>query len=157
MRISPPILPSAAASPSSPKDTAGNRPPARPMGRPNPKSKIQNPRRAAPIQNPKSKIGKVTSADVLEALHQATGMPVVADFYTRLYSPERLSVTDQPIFEALNQLAPTMRLRWNKEAITATTLTQGNGTVRPPAPGWLQFRSAGYYDDRLKEVPNRLL
>jgi hypothetical protein len=33
-----------------------------------------------------------------------------------------------------------MRLRW--------TLADGN---------WLQFRSASYYDDRLKEVPNRLL
>jgi hypothetical protein len=36
------------------------------------------------IQNPKSKIEKLTSADVLEALHRATGMPIIADFYTRL-------------------------------------------------------------------------
>jgi len=33
-----------------------------------------------------------------------------------------------------------MGLRWS--------LADGN---------WLQFRSAGYYNDRLKEVPNRLL
>ena len=32
-----------------------------------------------------------------------------------------------------------MRLRWNKDG------------------SWLQFRSTSYYDDRLKEVPNRLL
>jgi len=32
-----------------------------------------------------------------------------------------------------------MRLRWNKEG------------------GWLRFRSASYFNDRLKEVPNRLL
>jgi anti-sigma factor RsiW len=91
------------------------------------------------IQNPKSKIGKVNSADVLEALHMATGLPVVADFHTHLYSPEAVSVTNQPIFEALNQLAGAMKLRWDK---------QGK---------WLQFRTASFYNDRLKEVPNRLL
>src|SRR5687767_1060626 len=32
-----------------------------------------------------------------------------------------------------------MRLRWSK------------------SEGWLEFRSTSYYDDRLKEVPNRLL
>jgi hypothetical protein len=82
---------------------------------------------------------KVTMADVLEALHHATGRPIVADYYTRLYKPEDVSVRKQPLFDALNQVADTMRLRWNKEG------------------GWLQFRSSSYYDDRLKEVPNRLL
>jgi hypothetical protein len=82
---------------------------------------------------------KVSTADVLEALHRATGMPIVADFYTRLYKPEAMAVRNARLFEALNQLADGMRLRWNKEA------------------GWLQFRSTSYYDDRLKEVPNRLL
>jgi hypothetical protein len=48
-------------------------------------------------------------------------------------------VKGQPLFEALNQIADAMRLRWSKEG------------------GWLQFRSASYYHDRLKEVPNRLL
>jgi hypothetical protein len=84
-------------------------------------------------------MGRVNSADVLEALHQATGLPVVADFYTHLYSPEAVSVTNQPIFAALNQLAGAMKLRWDK---------QGQ---------WLQFRSASFYNDRLKEVPNRPL
>jgi hypothetical protein len=82
---------------------------------------------------------KVTTADALEALHQATGLPIVADYYTRLYAPSDVSVQNIRLFDALNQLADTMRLRWSKE-----------GT-------WLQFRSTSFYDDRLKEVPNRLL
>jgi hypothetical protein len=82
---------------------------------------------------------KVTSADALEALHRAAGMPIVADFYTRLTRPETVSVKGRPLFDALNQVADTMRLRWSKEG------------------SWLQFRSASYYHDRLKEVPNRLL
>jgi len=82
---------------------------------------------------------KATSADVLEALHRATGLPIVADYYTRLYKTERLSVQNQPLFDTLNQLCETMRYRWNKQ------------------DNWLQFRSAGFFNDRLKEVPNRLL
>jgi hypothetical protein len=82
---------------------------------------------------------KVTTADVLEALHRATGMPIVADFYTRLYKPDDVSARAQPLFAALNRLAGTMRLRWSRDG------------------EWLQFRSATYYHDRRKEVPNRLL
>jgi hypothetical protein len=101
---------------------------------------------------------KVTTADVLEALHRATGMPVVADYYTRLFKPETVSARGLPLFEALNELCETMRLRWNQDEAT--------GAQSPPASrvlgdaggrAWLQFRSASYYDDRLKEVPNRLL
>lgn len=80
-----------------------------------------------------------TTADLLEALHQATGLPIVADYYTRLYKPDSVSVRGQTLFAALNQLCDTMRLRWNKDG------------------EWLQFRGTSYYDDRLKEVPNRLL
>jgi hypothetical protein len=82
---------------------------------------------------------KVTTADVLEALHRATGMPIVADSYTRLYKRGDVAARNQPLFEALNQLADAMRLRWDKEG------------------PWLRFRSTSYYDDRVKEVPNRLL
>jgi hypothetical protein len=82
---------------------------------------------------------KVTSADLLEALHRATGMPIIADYYTRLYRPDAISMRNSPLFEALSQVTDTMGLRWNKDG------------------AWLQFRSATYYDDRLKEVPNRLL
>jgi hypothetical protein len=86
---------------------------------------------------------RLTTADVLEALHQATGMPIVADFYTRLYKPDAVSVTDQSLFEALNRLSDAMRLRWHKEAASGEA--------------WLQFRSVSFYNDRPKEVPNRLL
>jgi RNA polymerase sigma-70 factor, ECF subfamily len=80
-----------------------------------------------------------TTADVLEALHRAAGLPIIADYYTRLYRPEAVSVQSMLLFDALNHLADEMRLRWSKDG------------------SWLQFRSTSYYDDRLKEVPNRLL
>jgi RNA polymerase sigma-70 factor, ECF subfamily len=88
---------------------------------------------------------RLTSADVLEALHHATGMPIVADFYTRFYPSETVCARDQRLFEALIQLADAMGLRWNREA------------DRRDGGGWLQFRSSSFYNDRLKEVPNRLL
>jgi hypothetical protein len=84
---------------------------------------------------------KVTSADVLEALHRASGRPIVADYYTRLYPAEQLAVHSIRLFDALNRLADTMCLRWSREK----------------GSPWLQLRSASYYDDRMKEVPNRLL
>jgi hypothetical protein len=84
---------------------------------------------------------KVTTADVLEALHRASKMPVVADYYTRLYPAGSVSVRNMPLFKALNRLADTMRLRWEKD---------NDG-------GWLQFRSASFFNDRIKEVPNRLM
>jgi hypothetical protein len=88
---------------------------------------------------------KVTTADVLEALHRATGMPVISDFYTRLYKPAIVSSNNQTLFDTLNQLCDTMHLRWNKEA--------GAHEADP----WLQFRSMSFYHDRLKEVPSRHL
>jgi hypothetical protein len=84
---------------------------------------------------------KVTSADVLEALHRATGMPIVSDYYTHLYKPDIVSVRNRPLFDALNDLADTMHLHWSRDAEAR----------------WLQFRSTGFFNDRLKEVPNRLL
>src|SRR5262249_43827520 len=62
-----------------------------------------------------------------------------ADYYTRLFPAGTASVRNMPLFEALNRIADSMRLRWNKEG------------------AWLQFRSASFFNDRLKEVPNRLL
>jgi RNA polymerase sigma-70 factor, ECF subfamily len=82
---------------------------------------------------------RATTADVLEALHQATGKPIISDFYSRLYKAEELSLSQQPLFDALNQLGDRMGLRWNRDG------------------EWMQFRTATYYHDRLKEVPNRLL
>jgi RNA polymerase sigma-70 factor (ECF subfamily) len=82
---------------------------------------------------------RATSADFLEAVHRATGLPVVGDFYTKLYAPDTLSIGAQPLYDALSQIADVMHLRWRQDG------------------DWLQFRSVSYYDDRLKEVPNRLL
>jgi RNA polymerase sigma-70 factor (ECF subfamily) len=95
----------------------------------------------APVATSESTVPepKVTTADVLEVLHQATGLPIVADYYTRLCKLPEVSVRDLPLFETLNRLSDAMRMRWRKEE------------------DWLQFRSSSYYDDRLKEVPNRLL
>jgi hypothetical protein len=83
---------------------------------------------------------KVTSAEVLEALHRASGLPIVADYYTRLHNPMAVSRHNRPLFEALNRISDAMHLRWHKET-----------------GAWLQFRSTSFYYDRLKEVPNRLL
>jgi hypothetical protein len=83
---------------------------------------------------------RVSSADVLEELHHATGLPIVSDYYTRLYRPESVRVRNELLFDTLNQVADAMRLRWHREA-----------------GAWLRFRSASFYDDRRKEVPNRLL
>jgi RNA polymerase sigma-70 factor, ECF subfamily len=94
----------------------------------------------APGASPMAKEGhKVTTADVLEALHHATSLPVISDYYTHLYPRESVSTHGERLFDSLSRLADTMRLRWNKEE------------------EWLQFRSASFYNDRLKEVPNRLL
>lgn len=92
-----------------------------------------------PIDHQPEASGKITTADVLEALYRATRMPIIADFYTHLYPREAVSAQDQSLFDTLNQLADTMRLRWRKDG------------------RWLQFRSVTFYHDRLKEVPNRCL
>jgi len=99
---------------------------------------------------------KTTSADVLEAIHRATGVPIIADYYTQLYALRDVCVEDLPLFEALNHLADAMRMRWTKEAGGGTAARSGAGP-RGEVGAWLQFRSASFYDDRLKEVPNRLL
>jgi hypothetical protein len=104
---------------------------------------------------------KVTSADVLEALHRATGLPIIADFYTHLYRVETVSARNRSLFDLLNQLADAMRLRWKKEAGGGADRRGAGprGGAGYPRSGWtwLQFRSASYYHDRPKEVPNRLL
>jgi RNA polymerase sigma-70 factor (ECF subfamily) len=91
---------------------------------------------------PSAAVGdRVTSADVLEALHRAGGQPIVADYYTRLLPPESVAVADQTLSDTLDALSETMRLRWDRDE-------EG---------GWLRFRSRSFYDDQLKEAPNRLL
>src|SRR5262249_44731386 len=63
---------------------------------------------AAANSRPAARDAKVTSADVLEALHRATGRPIIADYYTRLYPASEVEVVETPLFDALNRLADRM-------------------------------------------------
>ena len=101
--------------------------------------------------DPESPGSKVTTADVLEELHRAIGIPIIADFYTRLHPIDTVSLKNIPLLEALNLVADAMRLRWRQEGAAAAS-TRSGGTR-----AWLQFRSVSFFNDRLKEVPNRLL
>jgi hypothetical protein len=105
---------------------------------PEPKARSQE-RREAPGGSGPSAEPKVTTAEVLEALHRATGKPLVGDFYTRLYPISVATVRNAKLFDALNRVGDSMRLRWSKDG------------------EWLQFRTTSFYDDRVKEAPNRLL
>jgi hypothetical protein len=81
----------------------------------------------------------VSSADVWEAVHRATGLPIVADSYTRLYPIEKVTVPRRPLFEALCAVGDALGARWRKDS------------------DFLVCRSTSYFWDRLKEVPNRYL
>jgi hypothetical protein len=81
----------------------------------------------------------VFSADVWEAVHRETGLPIVADAYTRLSPVEKVVVSQKTLFEALCQVGDAMGTRWTKDG------------------DFLLGRSTSYFWDKLKEVPNRLL
>lgn len=84
----------------------------------------------------------ITSADIAEAFHRATGRDVVADHYTRLFEPSLLGTGDAAggkLFDVLSRVSDKARLRWGY------------------ADAWLSFRSASFFNDRPKEIPNRLL
>jgi hypothetical protein len=89
---------------------------------------------------------RVTSADLLEALHKAAGLPIIADYTTRLTTVETAAITDRPLGELIPHIAETMRLRWQ--------FLDGGSRE---AGGWLQFRSVWGHFEQLQEVPNRLL
>jgi hypothetical protein len=91
------------------------------------------------LSHPSPRPAEVTSADVLEVLHQATGIPIVAEYSSGIYPAEAVSAQDQPLFVVLSQIADTMSLRWHKET-----------------DGWLQFRNLRSHQDRLTKVPNRV-
>jgi hypothetical protein len=78
----------------------------------------------------------VSTADVWEAVHQKTGLPV-ADAFSRFYPLDRLTVERLPLFDALDRVAEALGVRWRKEG------------------DFLLCRSTSYFWDRLKEVPNR--
>jgi hypothetical protein len=79
------------------------------------------------------------SADVWEAVHRATGLPVVADFYTRLYPVSTVTLPSQSLFESLCAVGDSLGVRWRKDG------------------EFLLCRSTSYFWGRLKEVPNRCL
>ncbi len=87
-----------------------------------------------PLVNPAS-----TRADVLEAIHLATGADVIGDSFARFFAPPDLSVSGQNLFESLCSVGDHMRMRWSR------------------ADGWLTFRTTTYFFERLADVPNRLL
>lgn len=81
----------------------------------------------------------VFSADVWEAVHQATGMPIVTDYYTRMYRLNVVMVDHRPLFDALCSIGDALGARWRYEG------------------GFLLGRSTSYYWNKRKEVPNRYL
>jgi hypothetical protein len=92
-----------------------------------------------PLQTSASEAGRCTTAEALEALHRESGVNIVADYYTRLYKTTDVTVKGVKLFTALNRLADRMRFKWSKDG------------------KWLQFRSTGFFNERPKEVANRLL
>jgi hypothetical protein len=81
----------------------------------------------------------VTSADVWEAVHDATGAPVVADAYSRLFEAKGMEVEQMSRFEALCRLGDRMGVRWQRDG------------------QFLMGRSVTYLWDKVKEVPARHL
>lgn len=81
----------------------------------------------------------VTSADVWEEVHQRTGLPIVADYYTRLYPLDAFIAKDTSLFDALCRVGNRLGVRWRKEG------------------GIVIARSASWFWNRLKEIPNRKL
>jgi hypothetical protein len=81
----------------------------------------------------------VFSGDVWEAVHRATGLPIVADYYTRMHLLSRVTLSNKRLFEALCTVGDAMGVRWRKEG------------------GFLLCRSTSSLWDKLKEVPNRYL
>lgn len=82
---------------------------------------------------------RVASGDVLEALHKASGMDVIGDSYLRVYEPTDFAFRQMPLFDVLNKSSDRLHMHWNRQE------------------AWLEFRTTSYFEDRLKEVPRRLL
>jgi hypothetical protein len=81
----------------------------------------------------------VFSSDVWEAVHDQTGMPVVADAYTRVFPLEKVEFKSGTVFDGVCQVSDHMGVKWRQEG------------------DFLLARSARYYWDKHKEVPKRLL
>lgn len=92
-----------------------------------------------PATNPAERADILTTAEALEAVHQATGRDVIGDHFTRVHAIKTAQVKEVPLFDALCRIGDALRLRWGSE------------------DRWLTFRSTGFFHDRLKEVPKRHL
>jgi hypothetical protein len=76
---------------------------------------------------------------VWEAVHRETGLPIVADYFTRIHRLSGVTVTDQTLFDALCTIGDALRVRWTKDG------------------DFLLCRGTSYLWDKLKEVPDRYL
>src|SRR5207244_4249572 len=65
--------------------------------------------------------------------------PVVADYYTRMYRLDAVTVEHKPLFGALCAIGDALGVRWKKDG------------------DFLTGRSLTYHWDKRKEVPNRYL
>ena len=81
----------------------------------------------------------VTTADLLEAIHKATGKDLLGDSFTRLLPAPYVTAKSLPLFDALNTVCNPFHLQWSQER------------------GWFQLRSMSFYSDRPAEIPNRFL
>src|SRR5207244_2075288 len=81
----------------------------------------------------------LTTADVLEAIHRATGLNLLGDYFIRFHLLDSPLPDETSLAEALSSLSQAMQLRWLAE------------------DGFLLFRSAGFCHDRLSEIPHRTL
>ena len=79
------------------------------------------------------------SSDVWEEIHKKTGMPIVADYYSRLYPADVGNAEGKTLFTALCHAADGLGVRWKKDG------------------DFLLCRSTSYFWDKQKEVPRRLL
>jgi hypothetical protein len=81
----------------------------------------------------------VFSAEVWEVVHRETGLPIVADYFTRMHRLDKVSVIEKPLFDALCTVSDGLGVRWTKDG------------------DFLLCRSTSHLWDRLKEVPDRFL
>ena len=81
----------------------------------------------------------VTAADIETAIHIATGADVIADSFAGAYPPGMLNAHETPLFDVMCRDSDRMHLQWSKQ------------------DGFLRFRNVRYYQQRLSEVPDRLL
>jgi hypothetical protein len=81
----------------------------------------------------------VSSAEVWEAVHRQSGLPIIADSYTRQYDLSSMTVTRTTLFDALCRVGDRLGVRWRQDG----ALILG--------------RSTSYFWDKRKEVPNRLI